>query len=82
MSPLIPGQIQSGHLPNGRGIPAELEGSTLQPGSVQPFCSFLLLVQQIDLPVRGREILLLLEFLLQAHQLELREDGPTPAWLF
>lgn len=43
VSPLIPGkvslEIESGHLPmslaSGRGIPVELEGSTLQPGSIQ-----------------------------------------------
>lgn len=50
-------------------------------GPQQPFSSFLFLVEESDLPVRGREILLLLELLLQAHQLELSEDGPTPAWL-
>lgn len=37
--------------------------------------------QETDLPIRGREILLLLELLLQAHQLELCEDGPAPARL-
>lgn len=30
-------------------------------------------------PVRGGQVLLLLEFLLQAHELQLREDGATPA---
>lgn len=32
-------------------------------------------------PVWGGQILLLLEFLLQAHELQLREDGATAAGL-
>ena len=36
----------------------------------------------LDLPIRRGEVLLLLEALLQAHELELREDRPTaPALL-
>lgn len=34
-----------------------------------------------DAPVRGREVLLLLEALLQAHELQLGENGPAPAAL-
>lgn len=50
-------------------------------GLEHPFCSSQFLVRAANLPVRGGEVLLLLEFLLQAHELDLGEDGPTSAWL-
>lgn len=34
----------------------------------------------VSSPVWGGQVLLLLELLLQAHELQLSEDGPTPAW--
>lgn len=50
-------------------------------GLQHPFCSSLFLVWATNLPVGGGEVLLLLELLLQAHELDLSEDGPAPAWL-